>query len=60
MPVSKNQRALACMAEKMKKGEMKHEYSKQAHKMMESMSEEQLSKWCHTSDKEMAKERAKT
>ena len=51
--VSKSQRSLACMALKMKKGEMKHGYSEQAHKMMMSMSEEEMEKMCHTTDEEM-------
>jgi len=57
MPVNKNQRALACMAEKMKKGELEHSYSKQAHQMMESMSTEKLHEWCHSTDEEMMKEK---
>jgi len=57
MPVSKNQRALACMAEKMMDGEMKHTYSEQAHKMMQSMSKEKLHEWCHSTDEEMMAEK---
>jgi len=37
------------MALAMKKGEMKHTYSEQARKMMESMSMEELEKLCHGS-----------
>ena len=51
--VSKNQRSLACIALKMKNGEMEHSYSKQAHQMMMSMSEEEMTKMCHTKDEEM-------
>ena len=47
--VSKNQKSLSCMALAMKKGEMKHTYSEQARKMMESMSMEELEKLCHGS-----------
>ena len=50
---SKNQRSLACMALSMKQGKTPHTYSKQAHKMMGSMSVEELEKMCHTTDKEM-------
>ena len=44
--VSKNQKTLACMALSMKRGKTKHSFSKQAHKMMTSMSEEELEKYC--------------
>ena len=49
---SKKQRSLSCMALAMKKGTMKETYSAQAAKMM-SMSEEELTKMCHTTDEEM-------
>jgi len=51
--VSKNQRSLACIALSMKQGKTAHSYSKQAHKMMMSMSEEEMEKMCHTTDEEM-------
>lgn len=44
--VSKSQKTLACIAYAMKKGEIEHSYSKQAHKMMESMSLEELETYC--------------
>lgn len=59
MPVSKNQRALACIAESMMEGKTPHSYSKQAHQMMESMSKEKIHEWCHTTDEEIAKEKKK-
>ena len=47
--VSKNQKSLSCMALAMKKGEMKHTYSEEAHKMMQSMSMAEMEKFCHGS-----------
>ena len=44
--VSKSQKSLACMALAMKRGKMKHEFSAQAHKMMQSMSEDELKEYC--------------
>jgi len=46
MPVSKNQKTLACIALSIKRGKTKSSYSAQAAKMSESMSEEKLAEWC--------------
>ena len=46
MPKTENQRTLACIAMSMHEGKTPHSYSKQAHKMMLSMSKEKLSEWC--------------
>ena len=46
MPVSENQKKLACIALSIKRGETEASYSKQAAQMAESMSEEKLSEWC--------------
>lgn len=43
MPVSENQKKLACIALSIKRGETKASYSQEAAKMAESMSEEKLS-----------------
>ena len=47
MPESKNQKTLACIALSMHEGKTPHSYSKQAHKMMMSMSKEQMEEFCH-------------
>jgi len=52
--VSKGQRSVACMAEAMIEGKMSKSRSAQAAKMAESMSKEDISKMCHTTDEEMA------
>ena len=52
---SGNQRAVACMAEAMMDGKMSKSRSPQAAKMAESMSKEEISKMCHTTDEEMKK-----
>lgn len=41
------------MALAMKEGKLSHSKSAQAHKMMSSMSVEELTKMCHTTDEEM-------
>lgn len=46
MPVSKNQKTLACIALSIKRGKTKSSYSKQAAGMAESMSESKLEAWC--------------
>ena len=46
MPKSSNQKTLACIALSMMEGKTPHSYSKQAHKMMQSMSKEKLTEWC--------------
>ena len=46
MPVSENQKTLACIALAIKRGETPRSYSKQAAEMADSMSEEKLSEWC--------------
>ena len=46
MPVSKNQKTLACIALSMHEGKTPHSYSEQAHKMMMSMSKEKMEEWC--------------
>ena len=51
--VSKAQRSISCMALSMLEGKMSHDKSPQAHKMMQTMSKEELTKMCHTSDEEM-------
>uniref|UniRef100_A0A6M3J7V2 Uncharacterized protein n=1 Tax=viral metagenome TaxID=1070528 RepID=A0A6M3J7V2_9ZZZZ len=44
--VSKNQKTLACIALSMANGETSKSYSKQAAKMAESMSKEELATYC--------------
>ena len=46
MPVSENQKTLACIALSIKRGGTPRSYSAQAAKMSDSMSEEKLSEWC--------------
>jgi len=46
MPVSENQKTLACIALAIKRGETPKSYSEEAAKMADSMSEEKLSEWC--------------
>ena len=46
MPVSANQRTLACIALSIKRGKTKASYSKQASDMASSMSESKLNEWC--------------
>ena len=46
MPVSENQKTLACIAPAIKRGETPRSYSAQAAKMADSMTEEKLSAWC--------------
>jgi len=46
MPVSENQKTLACIALAIKRGETPKSYSEEAAKMANSMSEEKLSEWC--------------
>jgi len=46
MPVSENQKTLACIALAIKRGETPRSYSEEAAKMADSMSEEKLSEWC--------------
>lgn len=46
MPVSKNQKTLACIALGIKRGNTKPSYSKQAAEMANSMSEAKLEEWC--------------
>ena len=46
MPVSENQRKLACVALSIKRGKTPASYSKAASDMAESMSEEKLAEWC--------------
>jgi len=46
MPVSENQKTLACIALAIKRGETSRSYSEEAAKMADSMSEEKLSEWC--------------
>jgi len=46
MPVSENQKTLACIALAIKRGETPRSYSAQAAGMADSMSEEKLSEWC--------------
>ena len=52
--VGKAQRSVACMAEAMMEGKMSKSRSAQAAKMAASMSKEEISKLCHTTDEEMA------
>ena len=47
MPVSKNQKTLACIALAMHNGKVKESYSKQAAEMSKSMSVEDMEKFCH-------------
>jgi len=47
--VSKNQKTLSCIALSMQKGETDKSYSKQASKMAESMSMEELEEYCRGS-----------
>ena len=54
MPVSENQRKLACVALSILRGETKASYSPEAAKMAESMDEAKLSEWC--SAKKLEKE----
>lgn len=49
---TKNQRTLACIALSMKEGKTPHSYSKEGHKMMMSMSMEQLKDMCEMESKE--------
>lgn len=51
MPVSENQKTLACIALAIKRGETPRSYSAQAAEMADSMSEEKLSEWCKGSVK---------
>ena len=46
MPVSRNQKTLACIALAIKRGETPVSYSAEAAKMAESMNEEKLKEWC--------------
>ena len=46
MPVSENQRTLACIAASIKEGKTPRSYSAQAAKMADSMSLEKLKEWC--------------
>ena len=46
MPKSQNQKTLACIALSMMEGKTPKDYSKQAEKMMMSMSKEKLTEWC--------------
>ena len=46
MPVSEDQRKLACIALSIKRGQTKPSYSEEAARMADSMSEEKLSEWC--------------
>ena len=46
--VSKNQKTLSCIALSMMRGKTPKSYSKQAVKMMESMSEEDLKDMCES------------
>ena len=46
MPVSENQKTLACIALAMKRGTTERSYSAEAAKMADSMSEEKLREWC--------------
>jgi len=46
MPVSENQRTLACIALAIKRGEQPKSYSAQGAEMADSMSEEKLREWC--------------
>ncbi|MBA7466120.1 hypothetical protein ES707_01295 [subsurface metagenome] len=46
MPVSENQKTLACIALAIKRGETPASYSKEGAEMAKSMSEEKLSEWC--------------
>ena len=46
MPVSRNQKTLACIALAIKRGETPASYSAEAAKMAESMNEEKLKEWC--------------
>jgi len=46
MPVSVNQKKLACIALAIKRGTTPASYSKEGAKMAESMTEEKLSEWC--------------
>jgi len=46
MPVSENQKKLACIALSIKRGKTAKGYSAQATEMAESMSEEKLKEWC--------------
>jgi len=46
MPVSANQKTLACIALSIRRGKTKASYSKQATGMAKSMSESKLAEWC--------------
>jgi hypothetical protein len=46
MPYSKKQKTLACIALSIKDGKTPQSYSKQASKMANSMSKEQLAEYC--------------
>jgi len=46
VPVSRNQKTLACIALAIKRGETPASYSAEAAKMAESMNEEKLKEWC--------------
>jgi len=46
MPVSENQKTLACIALAIQRGTTERSYSAEAAKMADSMSEEKLREWC--------------
>jgi len=46
MPKSEDQKTLACIALKIKRGETPRSYSARGAEMADSMSEEKLSEWC--------------